>query len=451
MTNTTRTEEATGNPTKKRKTNPNGATNETAMTTTQAAATTTSARTIPSTVTGTRLEPVAHILALQPNELKGTLISKLTEMLDLRATIKQRESTMKSQYEKPSTTPATGADTADVPDTPPFIPSSLRGKNPVEATKQKNDHPKMKELLAESLIIYTDWQHKAAKIVEKMAKLEITLRQEDLRNLLFVIVDKMSLAHTIISKIMSDGFDPSMKLKEDQIIAKTSHDVLLKLPVETAVAFGVEDGLALSKKYATSRSYDDDTTSSQMDDGVFKYDHAFIEATVGEILPWIPELTVGLWRREDAKEKKRAVSAALKEALEKQEMLSATQDVEDAMETEDANNPPQGLIETIRKETNRAVGKEMQRVKQSMRKNSLGGDKTKPPKPTTNGRESNQGSKTSRKTSKKASQAGGDKSKQDKSKNRKLAPKKTAKRVSFDKTAKSKGQSSKDDSAAPTS
>ena len=63
----------------------------------------------------------------------------------------------------------------------------------------------MKELLAESLLIYTDWQHKAAKIVEKMAQLEIILHQEDVRYLLFAIVDKMSLAHTILVKIMNDG------------------------------------------------------------------------------------------------------------------------------------------------------------------------------------------------------------------------------------------------------
>ena len=53
-----------------------------------------------------------------------------------------------------------------------------------------------------------------------------------------------------------------MKLKEDQIIAKTSHDILLKLPEKIAVAFRVEDGLALANKYATSQSYNDDTTFS---------------------------------------------------------------------------------------------------------------------------------------------------------------------------------------------
>ena len=116
---------------------------------------------------------------------------------------------------------------------------------------------------------------------------------------------------------MNDEFNPSMKLKQDQIIAKTSYGVLLKLPEETVVAFGVEDGLALATKYATSQSYNDETTSSQMDDGIFKHNHAFIEATTEELLTWITELTVGLWRREDAKEKKYAVSAALKEALEK--------------------------------------------------------------------------------------------------------------------------------------
>ncbi len=46
-----------------------------------------------SIVQGTRLEPIMDILESQPTELKGTTISLLNEMLDLRATIKQRVST----------------------------------------------------------------------------------------------------------------------------------------------------------------------------------------------------------------------------------------------------------------------------------------------------------------------------------------------------------------------
>ena len=136
---TTNTEGATENINKRRRIDEDGATSGlTTDTGTPANANATTAASITnppdSIVTGTRLEPVATILALQPEELKGTLISKLTEMLDLRATIKQRESTHKSRYNKPSRRPATGADSTDVPDDPPFIPGYLRIKNPLSAS-----------------------------------------------------------------------------------------------------------------------------------------------------------------------------------------------------------------------------------------------------------------------------------------------------------------------------
>jgi len=39
----------------------------------------------------TRLEPIMDVIALQPKELQGTVITTSLEMLDLLATVKQRE------------------------------------------------------------------------------------------------------------------------------------------------------------------------------------------------------------------------------------------------------------------------------------------------------------------------------------------------------------------------
>ena len=46
-----------------------------------------------SSLKGTRLEPIMKVLAMQSDELKGTIISRSTKMLNLQATIKQREKT----------------------------------------------------------------------------------------------------------------------------------------------------------------------------------------------------------------------------------------------------------------------------------------------------------------------------------------------------------------------
>ena len=72
-----------------------------------------------------RLETIKDLLVLQPDELKGYLISKSTEMLNLRVTIKQREKSY-ARFEKPMTDATTGAVRNNEAGEPlPFIPSSL--------------------------------------------------------------------------------------------------------------------------------------------------------------------------------------------------------------------------------------------------------------------------------------------------------------------------------------
>ena len=72
-----------------------------------------------------RLEPIKILLLSQPDELKGYIISKSTEMLDLRVTIKQREKSY-ARFAKPLTDATTGAVRNNEAGQPlPFIPSSL--------------------------------------------------------------------------------------------------------------------------------------------------------------------------------------------------------------------------------------------------------------------------------------------------------------------------------------
>lgn len=49
---------------------------------------------------GSRLEPLKVLLEVQPEELKGTIISSSKEMLNLRATIKQRKESY-ARFDKP--------------------------------------------------------------------------------------------------------------------------------------------------------------------------------------------------------------------------------------------------------------------------------------------------------------------------------------------------------------
>ena len=62
----------------------------------------------PSTLLGTRLEPIMDLLESQPDELKEHLIVKIKTMLDDRVTIQQRSKTY-ARFSKPSTDSTTGA------------------------------------------------------------------------------------------------------------------------------------------------------------------------------------------------------------------------------------------------------------------------------------------------------------------------------------------------------
>ena len=66
-------------------------------------------------------------------------------------------------------------------------------------------------------------------------------------------------------------------------------------------------------------------------------------------------------------------------------MLSANEDVEAAMDAEDADTPPQSVIEFIRKEQQKGMEKQMHLVKKQMRKNCSGGGESQPLQPTDNG------------------------------------------------------------------
>ena len=61
---------------------------------------------------GPRLIPTMDLLATQPEELKGTIISRLREMLDLHATIRQGKKSH-ARFDKPSVDPTTGKEKTD--------------------------------------------------------------------------------------------------------------------------------------------------------------------------------------------------------------------------------------------------------------------------------------------------------------------------------------------------
>ena len=102
----------------------------------------------------------------------------------------------------------------------------------------------------------------------------------------------------------------------------------------------------------------------------------------------------------------REVNDELKKLLKPKAMVAANNDVETAMEVEDSTKPPQQIADVVRKETQRAVDKEVQKIKRQLRKKYSADGASQPLTPTKNGREQSDGSKNSRQKSKKKSGGG---------------------------------------------
>lgn len=357
-----------------------------------------------SIVQGTRLEPIMDILESQPTELKGTTISLLNEMLDLRATIKQRVSTH-ARYDKPTTNAATGAELMDVEGAPkPFIPTNLRRKCPIEASKQKKNEARMLVVLEEAETEWNEYITKAAAKAEAVSKLEIDLRQEDARSLFYDLVVKVALSNTIIKKLTDGGFTNGMMLSQDELATKAAYEFIREISNNDAALLWMENGINLAVEFAERKSYNDNSAEEKL----HETDSEFLKPITAKLAVLIPKITADIWRNEEAKELQREINAALTEALRPKKMVQANDDVERAMDNVDANNPPDPVIERIQKETKKAVGKEVQHIKRQLRKKYSADDKTKSSQATENGRRSNKRSSASQKSSnKKSGDAGG--------------------------------------------
>ena len=356
-----------------------------AMETTPAAITgprSSTATTILSTLSS-RLEPIKDLLVLQPDELKGHLISKSTEMLDLRVTIKQREKSY-ARFEKPMTDATTGAVKNNEAGEPlPFIPSSLRSKCPIKASKQTDNDTEMNKLLEEAAKTHAAYQKEMTAYAKHAGKLEITLRQTKLRHLLYELIETIAITHHIIATVKGNTTGAALTREESKM--KATYDVLTDSTPKNAVAVAMETGAKLAEEYSTLRSFDNQAIESKLKD---EDDRLFIKPFVNQMNTWLPRFSVDLWDKEDDIDQQRIIDAKIREALKPPAMLSANEDVEAAMDAEDADTPPQSVIEFIRKEQQKGMEKQMQLLKKQMRKNCSGGGESQPLQPTDNGRKS---------------------------------------------------------------
>lgn len=349
-----------------------------------------------------RLLPIKDVLALQPTQLKDTTITASTEMLDFLATIRQREKSH-ARFDKPQRHPVTGDVLVGEDNIPkPFIPSSLRAKCKVESSDLSNDDTRMRTVLEEAEKEYAIYQLKAATSAKLVSTLEITIRWEKFRTKFYEFVTTFASAYVCITKTRAGGFNQAMKLDMNDLATKMTYDLLENFSQTCAQYLGKENGTELRDEFAASQSFDNTAIVEKMD----CTDGDFMLHITNQLKVMIPVLTTRFWSSNEKRDLEREVNAELKKLLKPKAMAKANNDVEDAMEVEDNSQPPQQIADVVRKETKRAVDKEVQKLKKQLRKNYSADGASQPLTPTKNGREQSDGSKNSRRKSKKKSGGG---------------------------------------------
>ena len=371
----------------------------------------------PHALLGTRLAPIMEVLASQPEELQTHIISSSNEVLDLHATIKQRMST-NTRFDKPMKD-ASGEVLKNAEGDPlKFVPNSLRTNCKIKASNRCKDDERMKAIEDEAIKEHEKHKLQQAERAKQMSKLEITLHQELLRKSMYKLAFKLSTSAIIVIKIKNGGLLSGMKLNETELTMLTAYAVVSSisdLPILNWMGFyGLisEEGGQVTTTAAEQAAADFQK--------VMNVDIAPIQEKGKDNQPDIAQLalldqkkimdlllnvTVRLGMKIDKVEQQKEINAALREAFKPQAIVTATEEVDDAMEAEDLNNPSKNLLDLIKKTQKDEIAKMKQQLRQEMRKNYLGDNqKHQQSTPKKSGRKSNKTSAASASTKQKQKQ-----------------------------------------------
>jgi len=258
----------------------------------------------------------------------------------------------------------------------------------------------MQQLLKEGDDLWYDWQQKGAKHAEKIAQLEIDIRQEELSHKTHDVALIVSSSYVIVKSVLDEGLPSEIKLSEQELADMAVFEALKTLDNANCKALLMEDGTKLAEDYAKYRgteynNLDIEQRLNEEKETLLRIDSMdYIKAVLTTVATLLPLLTTKLWSNEEPKEKERKISAALKKLLKPKAMEKANQDVEKAMDSTDANNPSDALLSIIDQRAKTDVGKEVQHLKRHIRKNSSGDDKNQASTPKKSGQKPNASSES---------------------------------------------------------
>ena len=358
-----------------------------------------------SSLIGMRLEAIMNVLATQPDELKLTIISRSTKVLNLQATTKQREKNH-ARFTQPVTAamPDNGL-ASDAEAQKPSIPNSLRKIKPhgsIQANEWWSRHTGSYGWSRQSTRSLSNHDGGACKEIQWIRNISTP---KQLRSKFYDFITALALAYVVTKKKMDGGFTAGKQLTHHEIILMSTFEVIRDLDTNAAVALWKETGMQLPAQYGTENP---NINLSRLKTKFTNDNNAYVVETSALLLDCVTKLIINLWDLDQKKDKQHELSATLRESLKTNAIKIANDNIVDAMGEEDTNRSDSKFIEMTQKETKKQVGKEVQKVKKSPRKNSSADAKSQVSTPKKGDQGSNSASNISQRASNKAS--GADKS-----------------------------------------
>ena len=352
-----------------------------------------------------------EVLASQPNSLQTHIIAKSNAMLDLLATIKQRDASH-SRFSQPVTDAKTGDVLTDDAGQPlKFVPNSCRDKCPIKPSQQSNDDNEMKTLLDAANKDHEAWKQQMAAHAQNVSELEINLRNAQLRKLFYEFSKDLSLTKVVTLEIINGGFPAGTTLSKHELAHMAYHTAMNAFTQENTAFIGFTDdtdgrqetaSAKLARDYAAVMSFDVAATKNK---AVVASDGVVVVQIAEELSNLIPTLTTDLWRQIQRKERQQAIDAAIKLALVPPAKKKATDEVEEQLALLNASEPVKTLLDLIDKRTRAGMEKMKQDMKRDLRKNYSAGSKNQELTPTANGHKQGKQSTASNRSKQKKKKA----------------------------------------------
>jgi hypothetical protein len=256
------------------------------------------------------------IVASHSRQIVTVIEETATSMLDLRLEIADRLTSL-ARFDLTIKDKDTGKEDL-------FAPSCCRLKNPVTGSQLVKDSEEHKSIVADYQKIQDKYKEDARTILKTAAKLEVSSREEKLRELLTDTLIRLArnIAIEEIMKVTRQGTD--LGLTQHQHALKAARHFLNgeKMTVEELKRYGYPNKLQLQLEFdKIIASGKEATTMNVLLNHGNDEDKLLSTRIVDKLWEFFPNMTVDLWKTVEEEEFMREVNAA-QETFNKREDLS---------------------------------------------------------------------------------------------------------------------------------